>query len=139
MKIWAEFKREIIKEKTYFLTRVLPIGLGIYLGYYVYVNNVYNYFREFPLSSEKKIGKIISPLIKYKNIEMLYKENHPLYKRIKKLLNKISNIKELDLGNLSSNIFLIKSDLLFLHVLPNGDIYTSDVFLFIKKEFCLFL
>lgn len=131
---WSNFKSIKDKYTNEFsfnlITKVLPISLISFVSYYVYRYELYNMFRKekriftFTKAEEKQIAKKLGMLLKYKNIEKLYEEKDKevvLTSRIYSLI--LSTLKL----NYKKEVYVIKSDLIFLNVLSTGSLFVSDV------------
>lgn len=120
------------KESEKFLFKFLPIAGLSYFVYFVYSRGYFQYFHEFSVNegnfylfSEKNIARIIAPLIKYRHIESLYPNFHRKTQSVLEIYQNL--IKAIDL-NLSPEVSVVRSDLLFLNILPNGHLIISDVY-----------
>ena len=76
------------------------------------------------LSEEKQIAKKLYPLIKFRYVDRTYDENTNEYKLISRLYKIIVDTFKF---NLKTEVFVIKSDLLSLFMLPTGSMFISDV------------
>lgn len=126
LNIFKSTKEKLKFELKYtFFSKFLPFIGVIGLTYYIYKYKLYQ-FKEyvFTLSEEKLISKKIYPLIRYKYIEKLYDEDMKEYIIVSKLYEGI--IKHLKM-NIKSEVSLVKSDLIFLYILPTGNLIVSDV------------
>jgi hypothetical protein len=134
-KIFKNLKEKAKFEIKYLILRIVPITAFSITIYHIYTYKLYK-FGDYvlSLSEEKQVAKKIYPLIKFKYVDRLYEENSNEYKFISRLYKTIvDNLKI----NLKSEVFLFKSDLLTLNLLPTGSMFMSDVF-FLILEFYIF-
>jgi len=121
--------------KLTFFTKIIPIGVFTYFVYNIYKYKLYS-FKDccFELSQEKQIAKKLYPILKYKFIENYYDEDHPEVLFIKSVYEILIKLFKL---NLKSEVFLIKSDLQFIYILPTGTLFITDVNIKKLKIECL--
>lgn len=125
--IFKSYKNKIFHEtKFYVLTGIIPVFGFCYMFYNIYTYKLYNIWKEniFTINEEKQIAKKIYPVLKYKNIEKIYNENSDEHQYILSIYKKIITYLKF---NMKSEVFLIKSDLLFLNILSTGSLFISDV------------
>jgi hypothetical protein len=133
--IFRNFKDSFSNNLKYvFFTRILPFTLTSYFLYEIYTYKLYSLlFKDkiFTVQEEKQIAKKLFPILKYKNIEKLYSTESVESKRISYIYTSLINYLKM---NLKSETFVIKSDLIYLHILHNGSLFISDTFLNILKD-----
>jgi hypothetical protein len=122
---FKKFKEKVKFELKYLIWRIVPIT-----GFSIAVYHIYNYklykFNDYvlSLSEEKQIAKKLYPLIKFRYVDRTYDENTNEYKLISRLYKIIVDTFKF---NLKTEVFVIKSDLLSLFMLPTGSMFISDV------------
>jgi hypothetical protein len=130
LKIIQNGKQKVLSELRYhFLTKIIPTVAVSYCVYIIFKYKLYN-FSKFPFSiqEEKLIGKKLYPILKFKNIDKMYELDDIEYNNLKTIYTNI--LKNLKL-NLKNEVFLIKSDLCFLYILPTGSLFMSDWFYYL--------
>jgi hypothetical protein len=140
LSLFKTFKEKITHEtKFYLFTRIIPVVGVSYLVYNIYKYNFFSLLWKehiYSIAEEKQIAKKIFPLLKYKNIENLYDEKSQEYKTIYDTYKRIVSHMKI---NLKVEVYVIKSDLIYLNLLPNGPLFISDVRKKINVNFYLIL
>ncbi len=125
--IFKGFKEKItLDTKFYLFTGVIPLVGISFLFYNIYKYNLYSFWKKeiYSIQEEKQIAKKLFPVLKYKNIEKFYDERSKEYKLIQEVYKNIVNHLKI---NLKVEVYVIKSDLVFFNILPNGSLFISDV------------
>jgi hypothetical protein len=130
------FKENIkIEIKFNLFSKIIIFGFSSFCFFNIMKYKLYSFSDFcFDLPEEKQIAKKIYPLIKYKFIESYYDEENQDVILLNLLYQNLIKILKL---NLKPEIFLIKSDLCFIHTLSTGSFFISDVIIFKFYDFKL--
>jgi hypothetical protein len=125
---FKNLKEKITNEaKFYLFTRIIPVVGVSYIFYNIYKYNIFTLLWKphiYSIAEEKQISKKIFPLLKYRNIENLYDDNSPEYITIFETYKRIVSHMKI---NLKVEVYVIKSDLVYFNIIPNGPLFISDV------------